>query len=146
MKQKEYNLQGFIITVTEGSNITWNQYVSPNSLGLVNFVGHGKIMGDVLLIDAGKTEYDDNDRFKSEEEINEYLENLPKWEKTKYFIKGIEKGVANLEYCEIMKIVEKRKARKILKRIEHKHKKRNKKSLADTINEILDEYHNKRKD
>ena len=69
------------------------------------------------------------------------MEKLPKWEKTKYFIKGIEKGIANFEYCDIMKIVEKRKARKILKRIGYKQKRRNKKSLSDTITEIFDEYH-----
>ena len=108
MTPKEYNLQGFIITETDeidGSNITWNQYVSTDTLGLINFVGHGKIKGDVLLLDAGKTEYDDNERFKNEEEINRYLEKLPKWEKTKYFIKGLDKGIANLEYFETPKIV-----------------------------------------
>ncbi len=32
------------------------------------------------------------------------MENLPKWEKKNYFIKGIEKGTANLEYCDKWKI------------------------------------------
>jgi len=41
----------------------------------------------VLLLDAGKTEYDDNERFKNEEEINKYLEKLPKWEKTKNLLR-----------------------------------------------------------
>jgi len=65
--------------------------------------------------------------------------------KDKKFIKGLEKGIANLEYCDIMKIVEKRKARRILRKIGYKqNKKRYKNILADTFNEILDEYHNKK--
>ena len=134
MKPREYNLQGIIITETneiEGSNITWNQYISTDNLGLINFIGHGNIKYDILLLNAGKTEYDDNERFKNEEEINNYLENLPLWEKTKYFIKGIEKGIANLEYCDTIKIVEKRNAKKILKK------------LADTIMKIGHDYYNK---
>jgi len=105
--EKRYSLFGFIIVERE-NYLGWIEHVG-------DFLDTGEMMYlagrayvhekyDVLLL--GRTKALEKDkRLQSFEEVENYLDSLPKWDKTRYYVKLADLGLYSLIDCRTGEVV-----------------------------------------
>jgi hypothetical protein len=105
--ETRYSLYGFIIVERE-NYLGWIQHVGDfNETGeMMYLTGRAYIhmKYDVLLLGKSKTLEVDK-KFKTFDEVEEHLASLPKWDKTKYYVKLADLGLYSLLECKTGKAV-----------------------------------------
>ena len=85
----EYSLFEYQIIemVSEDVSLFWRKYFIPKKSDVLFFI-HGKaeIQGDILHLEKYDG-FSKERRFSTWEKLYEYLNSLPKWNKTKYYIR-----------------------------------------------------------
>ena len=99
--ETRYSLYGFIIIERE-NYLGWIQHVGDfNDTGeMMYLTGRAYIheVHDVLLLGKSKTLESDNVHL-SFDDVETYMESLPKWEKTKYYVKLADLKLDSLLEC-----------------------------------------------
>jgi len=115
--EKRYSLQGFIIDERE-NYLGWIQHVGDfNDTGEMMYIAgrayiHKKY--DVLLL--GKTKVlDVEKKMKNFDEVEEYMESLPIWDKTRYYVKLADLELFSILDCKTGEIVYSEKNREIMR-------------------------------
>lgn len=103
MKQvKEWNLHRNVIQASGGA-LCWGRYVfgmDPSDENSID-IAIGKVFreGDTLILSPWKV-MDEEKNLKTAEEVKEYLESLPKWDRTKYYVEIYDIGMSGLMLCD----------------------------------------------
>ena len=118
--EKYYSLHGFIIVESE-RYLGWIQHVGDwNNTGEMMFISGSAYIHrdyDVLLLGRWRTLEVDKER-KSFDDVEKYLESLPQWDKTKYYVKLSDIKLDSLIECETGKVVYSEKNPEILKSLQ----------------------------
>lgn len=103
--KKRYSLYGFLIVESE-TGIEWIQHVGDwNNTGeMLYLTGKAYIYYDVLLLGRSRWIRVDEE-MKTFEEVETYLDSLPKWDKTKYYVKLSDIELSSLIDCESGEVV-----------------------------------------
>jgi len=101
---KEYNLvDNFLISYNK-KETSWTSWYNNNLVGgkpkLYSITGKGYTRWklDVLVLGSYNIRSAD-DQFKTMDEVIEYLKSLPKWDKTRYFVKVADIDVSPIMIC-----------------------------------------------
>lgn len=105
MKEKQYSLYGFMI-VEDETGISWIQHVGDwNNTGEMMYLsGKAYIYSDVLLLGRSRTIRVDS-VMKTFDDVEAYLDSLPKWNRTKYYVKLSDIELSALIECESGEVV-----------------------------------------
>lgn len=97
--ERRYSLYGFLIVEGE-TGIEWIQHVGDwNNTGeMLYLTGKAYIYYDVLLLGRSRWIRVDEE-MKTFEEVETYLDSLPKWDKTKYYVKLSDIELSSLIDC-----------------------------------------------
>jgi len=100
--EKRYSLYGFLIVESE-EGLKWIQHVGDwNETGeMVYISGKAYIHRDYSVLLIGKSRVMRVDeKMKTFDEVETYLDSLPKWDKTKYYVKLSDIELSSLIECE----------------------------------------------
>ena len=117
--EKRYSLFGFIIIESERS-LHWIQHVGDwHETGQMMYVtGIAYILKgyNVLLIGRAKAMKEDRE-MNTFEEVEKYLASIPKWKKTRYYVKMSDIELSSLIECRTGKVVYSEKNEEILQKL-----------------------------
>jgi hypothetical protein len=105
--EKRYSLYGFIIIESE-KGLHWIQHVGDwHETGQMMYVmGIAYILKDYDVLLIGRTKVMKADRARNTfEEVEKYLASMPKWIKTRYYIKIADIELSSLIECKTGKVV-----------------------------------------
>ena len=100
--EKRYSLHGFMIVESE-KGLRWIQHVGDwNNTGeMVYIAGAAYIHRDFDVLLLGKCRsMSVDEEMKTFDEVETYLDSLPKWDKTKYYVKLADIELSSLIDCE----------------------------------------------
>jgi hypothetical protein len=100
--ETRYNLYGFIIIERE-NYLGWIQHVGDfNDTGeMMYLTGRAYIHEKYSVLLLGKSKTLETDRLhRTFDEVEKYMESLPKWEKTRYYVKLADLKLYSLLKCE----------------------------------------------
>lgn len=96
---KEYKLGDYRIT-EEGERIWWSSWASLyENQTLSVFHGKGFLKGEVNLLILGPWKVHDDSGVNDYKEVEQYLDGLPKWGKTSYYMKFADIGNSPVMLC-----------------------------------------------
>ncbi|MGQ9615562.1 MAG: hypothetical protein ACUVWJ_04080 [Spirochaetota bacterium] len=103
--EKHYSLYGFMI-VEDETGISWIQHVGDwNNTGEMMYLsGKAYIYSDVLLLGRSRAIRVDS-VMKTFDDVESYLDSLPKWNRTKYYVKLSDIALSALIECESGEVV-----------------------------------------
>ena len=105
MTEKRYSLYGFMI-IEDETGISWVQHVGDwNNTGEMMYLrGRAYIYSDVLLLGRSRTISVDS-VMKTFDDVEAYLDSLPKWDRTRYYVKLSDIALSALIECESGEVV-----------------------------------------
>jgi hypothetical protein len=116
-REKRYSLYGFIIVESE-KGLGWIQHIGDwfEREEMMYITGNAFIFKeyDVLLLGRSRVMKVDKE-MKTFDDVERYLESLPKWDKTKYYVKLADIELDSLIECETGNVVYSEKNPEILK-------------------------------
>jgi hypothetical protein len=116
-REKRYSLYGFIIVESE-KGLGWIQHIGDwfERKEMMYITGNAFILKeyDVLLLGRSRVMKVDKE-MKNFDDVERYLESLPKWNKTKYYVKLADIELDSLIECETGKVIYSEKNPEILK-------------------------------
>lgn len=105
MTEKRYSLYGFMI-IEDETGISWVQHVGDwNNTGEMMYLsGRAYIYSDVLLLGRSRSISVDS-VMKTFDDVEAYLDSLPKWDRTRYYVKLSDIALSALIECESGEVV-----------------------------------------
>lgn len=105
MTEKRYSLYGFMI-IEDETGISWVQHVGDwNNTGEMMYLrGKAYIYSDVLLLGRSRSISVDS-VMKTFDDVEAYLDSLPKWDRTRYYVKLSDIALSALIECESGEVV-----------------------------------------
>ena len=105
--EKRYSLHGFLI-VEKINSIVWIQHVGDwNNTGEMMYIlGSAYILKDYDLLLLGRCRLMEVEKeMETIDDVEKYLESLPKWGKTKYYVKLADMELFSLIECKTGEVV-----------------------------------------
>jgi hypothetical protein len=88
-ESNEYSLQRYHIIEggPTGPNLFWRKYFTPSGSNVLFYIfGKAHIQEDILYLDRYDG-YGKEKRYNTIDKLNTYIQSLPKWNKTKYYVR-----------------------------------------------------------
>jgi len=117
--EKRYSLHGFLI-VEKINSIVWIQHVGDwNNTGEMMYIlGSAYILKDYDLLLLGRCRLMEVEKeMETIDDVEKYLESLPKWDKTKYYVKLADMELFSLIECKTGEVVYSEKNPDILRNL-----------------------------
>jgi len=101
-EEQRWNLQGYVLEGDGSSG--WRNFVWWDCEGREDmevFWGHTWIEHDTIIMGPWKVgDYPRDGEPQTEEELDSYMKPLPRWDKTRYYVKMVDIGMSGLMDCQ----------------------------------------------
>ena len=117
--ETRYSLYGFII-IESGKGLQWIQHVGDwrNTGEMMCISGSAYILKEYDILLIGRTRLLKVEKeMNTFDEVEKYLKSLPKWEKTKYYVKLADTELDSLIECKTGEVVYSEKNREIFRNL-----------------------------